>query len=350
MNCEMQYYNLQGLCRAIDIYNDVEQYTGEHKAIGYRYILKYGYKEPRIAPSKEQIINKLIFSIENSNMNTSDENSKIMNFVDILLEFSPVDGERLLEKIRTNQLVIDPSRAPRQNGPKNTIYSDSQSTHNQSIKSSVVSAAIKLVHKYPFVPNDPRKRRMEIDQLFENLGEKLCNYLPNDEIARQTIKTTLNRLRIDNASFQGIMCCDVVISLEKWIEKECKDNSRELYTRLCEELVEMNLYCSTGLITRLINVMQGFTDDPDYMIKISASDQCKSVVYNYLDNSLKNCKDEGVMDGMLESVDSQERRKYVLFIKKSINTKLRDWEAEYGKEFYDLIKPSVNEYTKEKIY
>jgi hypothetical protein len=37
-------------------------------------------------------------------MNTLDENSKIMNFVDILLEFSPVDGKHLLEKIRANQL------------------------------------------------------------------------------------------------------------------------------------------------------------------------------------------------------------------------------------------------------
>jgi hypothetical protein len=164
------------------------------------------------------------------------------------------------------------------------------------------------VYKYPFTGKDP-----DIDRIFEILEEKLYNFVPNDEATKQMIKITLNRLRIDNATFGNeIVCYKVVISLLFWIEKECKNNEKELYTRLYEELIEMNLYCSTGLITRLINVMQGFTKDPDYMIKISAFDQCKSVIYNCLDNSLKNCKDEEILEGILESGESQKRRNYIL--------------------------------------
>ena len=45
----------------------------------------------------------------------------------------------------------------------------------------------------------------------------------------------------------------------------------------------MTKYCTTGHLSRLINVLQGYTDDKKLSIVISDEQQIKAVIYNYLD-------------------------------------------------------------------
>lgn len=51
------------------------------------------------------------------------------------------------------------------------------------------------------------------------------------------------------------------------------------------------------------------------------------------------------MEGMLDYSG-----KYIMFVKGCVNRKMLAWKMEYGQEFFDLIKPVVNEYVKTVIY
>jgi len=159
----------------------------------------------------------------------------------------------------------------------------------------------------------------------------------------------MERIEADNAMYgpRKIMCDEIFLSLYLWIGKE-QANGKSMagiQQRLVEELLEMTHYCSSRILTGLINVMQGFTDDPEYCMTISLKDQCKAVIYNYINKCLRECGDEEVLGGMLDYTP-----KYLKFVKDSINKKTLEWKAEYGDDWYALIKPTVNEYVKAVIY
>lgn len=338
MNVQLlQYYSIQGLCRALDIYNGHSNPRATTKILGYRFLLQHCNKEPRIAPNTESIIKKVNEMVdEYSKIESEESNSVMMDLVDILLEFSPKDGDALLKKLRESKIKAS-NRGPTEDGTKDTVYADSQSSHNEDINSSVKKAAKKLVKEYP----EPIKKKEAIE-----LKDSITNVLVDsvDDIDKKSMEEILERIWIDNATFgMDIMLKDVMIGLCQWIDKD--ENGIQLKTRLIEELLESHRYCSTGILGRLINVMQGFTDDEDYQIKIGVKEQCKSVIYTYINNQLQSCENPDVMDGMLDKSPI-----YLEFIKNSIENMLKKWKEEYGEDFYDLVKETVEDYVKCKLY
>ena len=67
MNVQLlKWYSQQGLSRAIDIFNEYTKFTPIHKVLGYRFLLRYRDKDPRLAPSKEQILKQMKEKIASS--------------------------------------------------------------------------------------------------------------------------------------------------------------------------------------------------------------------------------------------------------------------------------------------
>ena len=300
-----------------------------------------------MAPSKETVVERIVQSVEKHWISdeTKEGNSEIMDWVDLLLEYAPEEGEKLLAKLRELKIFAN-EYGPCQEGPVGTIYADSQSAHDSSIKISVIKAATKLVNNNPFIPEDARQAKKEKMAKYQMIKDNLISLSPGKE---SEMNELMERIEADNAMFgrDKIMCDDVLMSLYIWIHKEQrkgKDMS-DIMTRLLEELLEMTHYCSSRIISGLINVIQGFTDDPDLQIKISTQDQCKAVVYNYINKCLQETHDEEVLEGMLDYSG-----KYIKFVKDVINKKMLDWKREYGLEFFNLIKPTVNEYVKTVIF
>ena len=159
---------------------------------------------------------------------------------------------------------------------------------------------------------------------------------------KQVLDEVLERIFNDNAVFEGYNADVILFSLWNWISKQGND---ELYDRVAEELFEMHKYCSTRILSGLINSIQGFTDDENLIIKMSVEEQSKSVIYNYLDKKLKECTDEKILDGMYE------KDKFFLdFIKWEVEEKREEWDTEYGEEFTCFINKHVNKYTQTVLY
>ena len=325
-------YSHQGLCRAVDVFNFPNDYPTLTRILSYRYLFQYNNKDKRIAPNNNKIIESIKKVVKNNNRENA---SNLMELVDILLEFSKKDGDELLAYLRQTQLqakIVPPNT----NGPKGTIYADSQSVHNGAITNT-----IKQVAKYLCTNFCPSLSNGEKEVLKESIKTKLEQniiFIGNKDI----LEEVLNRIYNDNAIFEGYNTDVILFSLWNWVLKQGND---ELYHRISEELFEMHKYCSTRILSGLINSIQGFTDDKNLIIKMSVEEQCKSVIYSYLDKALKECKDEKVVDGMLE------KDKYFLdFVVETVNNKRSEWKKEYGDDFEVHINKHSNNYTQSLIF
>jgi hypothetical protein len=121
-------------------------------------------KDRRLAPSRSQIVNSIKKMVTD---NRHSEPSVLMELVDVLLEYSKKDGEELLSYLRRTQLQAKPA-PPKTNGPKGTIYADSQSVHNSSI-----TGTIKQVAKYLCTKFRPEIRLGEENALKDSIRLKL---------------------------------------------------------------------------------------------------------------------------------------------------------------------------------
>jgi hypothetical protein len=133
----------------------------------------------------------------------------------------------------------------------------------------------------------------------------------------------------------GITLRDTFICLYLWIIEH--NNKLDLESRLLDELKEMKGYCTTGRLARLINVIQGYTEDENLMVRINDRDRTYSIVKTFLDKKLKECKNEEVLEGMIDL--SEKYKEYIRFILSEI---ILEWKG--NNENIDDIVESVNKY------
>jgi hypothetical protein len=76
-------------------------------------------------------------------------------------------------------------------------------------------------------------------------------------------------------------------------------NKEELLKRLKEELTDSFDVCCTGIVARLMSVIQGFTDDEDLFIKISEKEQVKNRMIFEIEKSIIIEKIDPIVDFQL---------------------------------------------------
>ena len=346
----LKNYSHQGLCRAIDIFN-WSHVVNRTRLLGFRFLLQYRHMDRYIAPSKAEIIKQMKEMIDKYyDEGTNQANSILMELVDMLIDYSPADGEKLLAYLREQRAVAnDAGPGAHDAGPECTVYGDSQSAHNKEISASTRRAAKYLAENFaPKFPAGMSNAKMEHyervkGQLVQRYGEKM--------------EEVIERIYMDNAHFGiGYTVDEVLMALLNWIGKEAeryrKKQPREVFPveavldRLGEELTEMDNYCSTGLLSHTMNSIQGFTDGDERLeIRISKREQVKTVVYNHLNRAIQECKDEKVMDGM-----DTGSEKFLAFVKREIADHTEKWRKEYGDDFVEGVESVVNEYTTVRTY
>ena len=70
-------------------------------------------------------------------------------------------------------------------------------------------------------------------------------------------------------------------------DTELKVDEDELKKRFIQELEDMKGVCSTGLLSRIINILNGFIDDQDYNFKINIVDVIRSDIFQKFNNELR---------------------------------------------------------------
>jgi hypothetical protein len=102
-------------------------------------------------------------------------------------------------------------------------------------------------------------------------------------------------------------------------------------------MVDMHGQCATGHLSRLLNVIQGFSDD--FNIRISIKEQCNAVVRTYLNKKLQESNNEEIHDGLISKSSI-----FLKFIDDCIEEKIQEWTTVYGLEFIENLTEVKNTY------
>ena len=211
-----------------------------------------------------------------------------------------------------------------------TVYGDSQNVHSSNINTSVLNACIHLIKKQQTTEFNPSEVLEELVSISTSIETKT------------NINTVLQRIEIDQSKFSvgdntfGLY----VIFASLWSYIKQHSSFEELKLRLIEEMESMALYCTTGHVSRLINVIQGYTDDEELMITISDYEQIKAVISVYLDKELMTAP-ENIVDAMIEN----NKTLFYDFIVLKMNKKIPDIIETYG-DVQKHIVSSIKTYTK----
>jgi hypothetical protein len=315
----------QGINHSISILNFPNDYNHITVMNALKYQYMYGSRN-RCCKSKMEL-ELFCVKLFNDNKNIKSKRYICLDIIDILLEFNHLVGNRLIQELRNiERNEISNNRVVPQviKNKVKTVYDDSQNVHTSEINNSVKNSVIKLLSWYKNFKNNGFKEFDEIKNYFiENYDNiKICNVLKRieNDISTFNIEITLK---------------DVFVALYNWIL--LNTNKDELEKILLDEMCEMDGYCATGHLSRMINVTQGFSED--FCVNISIKEQCNAVVSNYLNKKLQESDDNEIIDGIM-----YKSEKYLNFIEKCIFEKIDEWKVEYGQEFIDNINIIVSKF------
>ena len=209
--------------------------------------------------------------------------------------------------------------------PSKTIYEDGQNVHNTKINKSTLNTASELVDKY-----NP-----------STIIEYTYYRKIDDNEKKQQIENSIHRINTDTSTFgKGFNLHSVFQSLLNLIEQHPQKN--ELNERLVDELIDMSGKCSTGHLSRLINVLQGYETNLQVKVQIDIKDEIYAKVKHLIE---KNMIEQENMDEIMEDMLSENKTLYIEFVKNTINDNILEMINEYKNVNIDgenVIKELIN--------
>jgi hypothetical protein len=283
---------------------------------------------------KREILNELrIFSNIITTIQIS--NADFGNFIDLLLH----SGEIELENIGRTLLIVLRNRelgnTYRQPMIKN-IYNDTQNVHDSDINSSVLEALTILsgdIHREEYKYKILGQDSFEIVEIVRN---KIIDEYKGSE--KRKINDSINRILVDLAFFskQKLRLRDILQRVwNRIMNMMNSESSKEAIKRLTQELVDMHDLCSTGHMSRIINVLSGFSEENGGLtvVKISWNNQIKSNISARINFRIKNNENsDSLLESMIETENSK-RECYVNFVKSIRDDIFIELEKEFSPTF-----------------
>lgn len=151
---------------------------------------------------------------------------------------------------------------------KQTVYTNAQNVHDVTHVTTALQALVKK--------SDKDVEKLNVDTIY--------TWLQNEPVALESYQ----RIILDTATYDGYTMVDVMKYIWSYIQKS--EHKLELEKRWVEELIEMNGWCSTGHLVRLINVLQGF--DEDVVVTMDQKNELRAAVFARLQFSMRKLSDE----------------------------------------------------------
>jgi hypothetical protein len=238
------------------------------------------------------------------------------------------------EDIELQQVLLDQHRrlethVENMTKRKSTIYDDSQNVHNHEINQSMLQTSKNILTS------------TESGETFVDIHKEFQEICPDYYNQHQTqITESINRIKNDTTKFKdNITMCEVYDKTLSIIFKS--KHKEELIKRLAEELVDMNQLCSTGHLSRLINVLQGFENQ--FKITIDPKDEIYANISTYITNEIQKSADA---DELLIDMTTPEKKRFLLFLDEIMRLKY----IELVKEYRNVIEEiKVKEYIQDAI-
>jgi hypothetical protein len=220
---------------------------------------------------------------------------------------------------------------------KSHIYTNSQNVHDLYISKSVISVLHKLV-------NESYNMSEEIHSGL--IYNDLVNYNYKSEEEKENTLGSFKRILIDTGRYDGYTILKILLMVYNKINNS--NNKEELFNRMIQELTEMDSTCSTGHLSRVLNILSGYF--PGYSaVNISYEDQLKSNIFGRLTKSISdNIYSQYIQEEILENNKPYilEFMKTVEFknIKKELMIEFVDSSYLYEYKFMEIYNSTISNY------
>lgn len=310
----MSYSDLNAVYRALDIFNFPDNISLVRQLHSIRVLSGRSAKKIKGIPTDLQIRERLLSLIPRVS-----SNQIYHELVDTALEIgiNIQNIENIPFELR-NQYANQRNNTVNQSNvfSLKNITADKQNVHNSSINNHIKDMVKKIVSENE--PHDSMwsfiKTELRTHPSWVEINEKSLKFI-EDNPSNFNIDITLKQLAI------SIFICITH-----------KPNRSDLIQRYNEELSDMHGTCSTGHLSRLVNVVQGFNSN--YDIIIDPEKEIKTFIFRELTKALENAP-EYIQEGILSQNEDYKTFLYSLVPK---------FQKKYGVDHTEYIKKCVENY------
>lgn len=180
---------------------------------------------------------------------------------------------------------------------RTTIYSNLENVHDSTITEQLLNSLKSLITSVTTTKNAG------------DIYDRLAELTKHDERA-DTILKSFQRIVIDTAKYENLNVCDIMCLV--WQKIITSSSKHELEKRFVEELYEMYNTCSSGHLSRLLNILSGFFEDIT-PVKISYNQQLRSNVFARLSFYMKSLSQD-IQDQLVKEMTSEDKSTIEEFI------------------------------------
>jgi hypothetical protein len=241
---------------------------------------------------------------------------------DVLLRLAPLDV-----KEQAKAIIAELGKADR--NENQTLYTNKQNVHTEAIEESV-EQCIDFLQSFDILKHNGSLITFEF---VENKIKELCKNYDTDKT--QKVNVALNRIYLDKALYGKYNCTLITVLLRIWTYLTNHEHEDDIQKRLIEELCDMAYTCSSGFVSRLVNVISGFGD---FSITISWRDQISANFIGRLNAKIRDMdnlteQEKILAQATIDPAKYEERKNYNRFLRKNIP----DIREEMALEFKDHI-------------
>jgi hypothetical protein len=234
------------------------------------------------------------------------------------------------------------------------VYNNAQNVHNEAINESVMGVIRHLLqekgrraYREQNMDEKTKKEQAEISSftasatkqsgIEQNTGdihERLLILTKDMESSRKgKIFSAFNFALVHPVKYEGVTASDLMVLIWNKIQSQTSELRAELEKRFTEELHDMiatDGACSTGIVSRLVNVLQGYVQDEGLQIKMSIKDQVRANAFARLQSNLKFLPDANQEEILTELTEDGPNKPYTKEFIKNYGVK-----EELEKEFVE---------------
>lgn len=180
---------------------------------------------------------------------------------------------------------------------KSTIYSNLQNVHDSTITESVIEKLKSIIS----INKDLDKER-NTGEIYEEILDRKGRG-KYTELQIDTSIESLQRIVIDTSRYEGLTMHDIMLHVWQSIFNSTHKNS--LVDRLIDEFCDMKDTCSSGHLSRIVNILSGYIEFSG-SIKISIEDQLKSNIYSRYSAIIRTLSEDNrtmIVDQMINDDD-----------------------------------------------
>lgn len=249
-----------------------------------------------------------------------------------------------------------------------SIYTNAYNAHNESITESVMDAIRYLVLEKERKRKELQCCDVSVDEnkvsgfsnvsanvtslnntgtILDRIIELTAKY---DEDKKNKIMRSFKMIIIHPAKYEGISLCDILSLVWNKIMEQDVDVRKELEQRLLEEFCDMDQSCSSGLCSRLINILSGYIDCEKLQIKMNINDQLRANIFARIQTNLRYLpqKDQDIILNEIAD-DSSDKATVIEFldycpVKDELRDEFVSTELVSDKIFDEIYSKCINDF------